>query len=89
MLSLRFWTLREQYHGARVQAQNQKDAQTERRPRPHWLDEGMHTDASKAEAAPNSKLKIKSSKLKLGLSHVLSACLGKTAFLEKLSIQQR
>jgi hypothetical protein len=52
------------------------------------MDDDVLADASKAEAAPTSKLKLKSSKLKLRLSHVLSACLGKTAFLEKLSFQQ-
>ncbi len=52
------------------------------------MDDGTHADASKAEAAPTSKLKLKSSKLKLGLSHVLLACLGKTAFLEKLLLQR-
>ena len=53
------------------------------------MDDGALAGASKAEAAPTSKLiKIKSSKLKLGLSHILSACLGKTAFLEKLSFRQ-
>jgi hypothetical protein len=60
------------------------------------MDDGMHADASKAEAQPTSKLKLgnnqqvkaKSSKLKLGLSHVLLACLGKTAFLKKLLLQQ-
>ena len=31
--------------------------------------------------------KLKSSKLKIELSHVLAACLGKTAFLKKLSFQ--
>ena len=46
--------------------------------------DGALADASKAEAAPTSKLTLKSSKLKLGLSHVLVACLGKTEFLEKL-----
>ena len=68
----------------RVQAPRQKDAKTEHQLRPHWLDDGMHADASKAEAAPTSKLELKSIKLKLELSHILSACLGKTAFLEKL-----
>ena len=52
------------------------------------MDDGTLADASKAEAAPTSKLKLKSSKLKLGLSHVLSACLGKNAFLKKLLFQQ-
>jgi hypothetical protein len=52
------------------------------------MDDGTHADASKAEAAPTSKLKLKSSKLKLELSHILAACLGKTVFLEKLSFQQ-
>ena len=52
------------------------------------MDDGALADANKAEAAPTSKLKLKSSKLKLGLSHVLLACLGKTAFLEKLSFRQ-
>ncbi len=48
------------------------------------MGDGTLVDASKAEAAPTSKLKLKSCKPKLGLSHVLLACLGKTAFLEKL-----
>ena len=65
----------------RAWAPHQKDAQTEHQPRPRWLDDGTHADASKAEAAPTSKLKLKSSKLKIGLSHILSVCLGKTAFL--------
>jgi hypothetical protein len=52
------------------------------------MDDGALADANKAEAAPTSKLKLKSSKLKLGLSCILSACLGKTAFLEKLSFRQ-
>ena len=72
----------------RAWAPHQKDAQTEHQPRPRWLDDGTHADASKAEAAPTSKLKLKSSKLKLGLSHVLLACLGKTAFLKELLFQQ-
>ena len=87
-LSLRVCTLREQYPGAHAQAPHQKDAQTEHWLRPHRLNDGMHANASKAYAAPTSKLKLKSSKLKLDLSHVLAACLGKTAFFEKLSFQQ-
>jgi hypothetical protein len=57
-LSLRAYTLQEQYPGARAQAPRQKDARTERRPRPCWMDDGMHADASKAEAQPISKLKL-------------------------------
>jgi hypothetical protein len=52
------------------------------------MDNGALADASKAEAAPTSKLKLKSSKLKLGLSHIFLACCGKIAFLEKLLLQQ-
>ncbi len=50
------------------------------------MDDDALADASKAEAASTSKLKLKSSKLKLGLSHILLACLGKTAFLKILSL---
>jgi hypothetical protein len=87
-LSLRACTLREQYPDAHAQAPRQKDAQTERWPRPHWLNDGTHADASKSKAAPISKLQLKSSKLRLELSHVLAACRGKTAFLKKLSFRQ-
>ena len=51
-LSPQAWTLREQYPGASMQAQCQKEAQTERWQRPRQLDDGMHADADKAEAAP-------------------------------------
>ena len=51
------------------------------------MDDGALVDTSKAEAVPTSKLKLESSKVKLGLSHVLSTCLGKTAFPEKLLFQ--
>ncbi len=51
-LSPRALALQEQYPGARAQALHQKDAQTERRPRPRWLDDGTHADTNKAEAAP-------------------------------------
>ncbi len=44
------------------------------------MDDGVPADANKAEAATASELKL--AKLKLGLSHVLVACLGKTAFLD-------
>jgi hypothetical protein len=51
------------------------------------MDDGALADANKAEAATTtkarvSKPKLKSSNPKLGSSHVLVACLGKTAFLE-------
>ena len=52
------------------------------------MDDGALAYTSKAEAAPTSKLKLKTSKLKLELSHVLSAYLVKTAFLEKLLFQR-
>ncbi len=87
-LSLRACTLREPYPGARAQAPLQKGAHTKRRPRPRRMDDGALADTSKAEAAPTSKLKLKTSKLKLELSHVLSAYLVKTAFLEKLLFQR-
>ena len=51
-LSPRAWTLQERYPGARAQAPCQKEAQTERLPRPHQLDDGTHADINKAEAAP-------------------------------------
>ena len=57
-LSLLACTLRERYPGARAQAPHQKDAHTERRLRPCWMDDGTHADASKAEAEPTSKLKL-------------------------------
>jgi len=79
-LSLRACTLRERYPGARVQAPRQKGAHTERQPRPRRMDDGALAYANKAEAATTSKLKL--AKLKLELSHVLLASLGKTAFLE-------
>ncbi len=44
------------------------------------MDDGALAYANKAEAATSSELKL--AKLKLGLSHVLGACLGKTAFLD-------
>jgi hypothetical protein len=44
------------------------------------MDNGALAYANKAEAATTSELKL--AKLKLGLSHVLVACLGKTAFLD-------
>jgi hypothetical protein len=52
------------------------------------MDNDMLAEASKAEAVSTSKLKLKSSKVKLGLSHILLACLGKPAFLEKLLFRQ-
>jgi hypothetical protein len=74
-LSIRACTLQEPYPGAPIQAPRQKDAHTKRRPRPHWLDDGVLADANKAEAALIESL-------------TLLACLGKTAFLEKLSFRQ-
>jgi hypothetical protein len=44
------------------------------------MDDGALAYANKAEAATTSKLKL--SKLKLESSHVLMACLGKTAILD-------
>ena len=89
-LSVQARTLQERYPGARVQAPRQKGAHIERQPRLRRMDDGALADANKAEAATTqqakaSKLKLKSSKPKLGSSHVLVACLGKTAFLKKLS----
>jgi hypothetical protein len=57
------------------------------------MDDGALAYANKAEAATTSKLKLaklklKSSKQKLGSSHVLVACLGKTAFFKKLSFRR-
>jgi hypothetical protein len=49
-LSLRACTLREQYPGARAQAPRQKEAHTERWPRPRLMDDGTLADANKAEA---------------------------------------
>jgi hypothetical protein len=74
-LSLRACTLREQYPGARAQAPRQKDAHTKHWPRPRQMDDGALADANKAEAAPIESL-------------ILLACLGKTAFLEKLLFRQ-
>ena len=48
------------------------------------MDDGVPADANKAEATTTSELKL--AKLKLGLSHVLVACLGKTAFLDFLKL---
>jgi hypothetical protein len=79
-LSLRACTLREQYPGARTRAPRQKGAHTKCGLRPHRMDGGVLAYANKAEAATTSKLKL--AKLKLGSSHVLVACLGKTAFLD-------
>jgi hypothetical protein len=50
-LSLRACTLQEQYPSARVQAPRQKDAHTERQPRPRRMDDDALADANKAEAA--------------------------------------
>ncbi len=47
------------------------------------MDDGALAYANKAEAATTRELKL--AKLKLGLSLVLVACLGKTAFLDFLS----
>jgi hypothetical protein len=44
------------------------------------MDDGALAYANKAEAATTRELKL--AKLKLGSSHVLVACLGKTAFLD-------
>ncbi len=44
--------LQEQYPGACAQAMCQKEAQSDRRPRPRQLDDGTLADANKAEAAP-------------------------------------
>jgi hypothetical protein len=51
-LGLRFRILREGFPGARTQVPRQKEAQFDRRPRPHQLDDGELADPSKAEAAP-------------------------------------
>ncbi len=50
-LSVRAPTLRELYPGARAQAPRQKGAHIERRPRPHWMDDGALANANKTEAA--------------------------------------
>ncbi len=71
-LSLQACTLRGQYPGACAQAPRQKDAHTEHQPRPRRMDDGVLADDNKAEAALIESL-------------TLLACLGKTAFLEKLS----
>ena len=52
-------------------ALRQKDAHTNRQPRPHRMDDDALADANKAEAVPIESL-------------TLLSCLGKTAFLEKL-----
>ena len=57
-LSLRTCTLRERYTGARTHAPRQKDAHTERQPRPCWMDDGPLADANKAEAAPIESLTL-------------------------------
>ena len=57
-LGLQACTLQEQYPGARAQAPRQKDAHTERRPRPRWMDNGALADANKAEAAPIESLTL-------------------------------
>ncbi len=53
-LSVRARTLRALYPGARAQAPRQKDAHTERRPRPRRMDDGVLANANKAEAATTS-----------------------------------
>ena len=44
--------LQEKNPGARAQAPRQKEAQSERQPRPHQLDDGTLANANKAEPAP-------------------------------------
>jgi hypothetical protein len=78
--SLRACTLQKRYPGTRARAPRQKDAYIERRPRPRRMDDGALAYANKAEAATTNKPKL--AKLKLESSHILVACLGKTAFLE-------
>jgi hypothetical protein len=74
-LSVRAHTLQEQYPGARTQAPCQRDAHTERRSRPRWMDDGALADTNKAEAVLIESL-------------TLLAWLGKTAFLKKLSFRR-
>jgi hypothetical protein len=57
-LSLPAFTLWEWYPGARAQVPRQKDAHTNRRPRPRRMDDGALADANKAEAAPIESLTL-------------------------------
>ncbi len=68
-LSLRAYTLQEQYPGARAQAPCQKGAHIERRSRPRRMDNGTLTDANIAEAATTNKLELTKPK-QLVLSNV-------------------
>ncbi len=67
--SLRAYTLRERYPGARAQAPCQKGAHIERQPRPRRMDDGALADANKAEAATTNKLELTKPK-QLVLSNV-------------------
>jgi hypothetical protein len=57
-MSLRPWALQEQYPGARARAPRQKEAHTERWPRPRQMDDGTLADANRAEAVPIESLTL-------------------------------